>query len=267
MDYPAQYSRSLFLDLTSSLASEGDWCEVADLNIVRLASVSAFSEASKARVGKVSGIIDPVFGMLDGYGAYFQNLYATRNVNIAGTLTAGDENGFSSTFYVGKIHKNVIPDSLSCRFSHSEELDETSPAGLGRCVRIAGDSLLGAQSAAWREAHTGVCYCFSVWIKAEDTAAIRFYQDEHLVGDRTVAAGKGWVRYNVPFLIRGSDSPVMYLGIAASVPLSLSAPQLEAGKNVTPYQATDEALSYTDDYGAWFNKEVSGVPYRIPCCG
>ena len=116
---------------------------VADLNIVRLASVSAFSEASKARVGKVSGIIDPVFGMLDGYGAYFQNLYATRNVNIAGTLTAGDENGFSSTFYVGKIHKNVIPDSLSCRFSHSEELDETSPAGLGRCVRIAGDSLLG----------------------------------------------------------------------------------------------------------------------------
>ncbi|MCS2303781.1 hypothetical protein NXX23_17965 [Bacteroides ovatus] len=125
-------------------------------------------------MGKVSGIIDPVFGMLDGYVIYFQNLYATRNVNIAGTLTAGDENGFSSTFYVGKIHKNVIPDSLSCRFSHSEELDETSPAGLGRCVRIAGDSLLGAQSAAWREAHTGVCYCFSVWIKAEDTAAIRF---------------------------------------------------------------------------------------------
>ena len=73
MDYPAQYSRSLFLDLTSSLASEGDWCEVADLNIVRLASVSAFSEASKARVGKVSGIIDPVFGMLDGYGAYYQH--------------------------------------------------------------------------------------------------------------------------------------------------------------------------------------------------
>lgn len=264
VDYPAQYSRSLFLDLTSSLASEGDWCEVADLNIVRLASVSAFSEASKARVGKVSGIIDPVFGMLDGYGAYFQNLYATRNVNIAGTLTAGDENGFSSTFYVGKIHKNVIPDSLSCRFSHSEELDETSPAGLGRCVRIAGDSLLGAQSAAWREAHTGVCYCFSVWIKAEDTAAIRFYQDEHLVGDRTVAAGKGWVRYNVPFLIRGSDSPVMCLGIAASVPLSLSAPQLEAGRNVTPYQATDEALSYTDDYGAWFNKGGIGGTIQNP---
>ena len=46
---------------------------------------------------------------------------------------------------------------------------------------------------------------------------------------------------------------VMYLSSSiprASVPLSLSAPQLEAGRNVTPYQATDEALSYTDDYGA-----------------
>ena len=235
VDYPAQYSRSLFLDLTSSLTAEGDWCETADLNIVRLASVSAFSEASKARVGKVSGIIDPVFGILDGYGAYFQNLYATRNVNIAGTLTAGDGNGFSSTFYVGKIHKNVIPDSLSCRFSHSEELDETSPAGLGRCIRI-----------------------------TEETATIRFYQDEHLVGERTATAGKGWIRHSIPFPIRKSDSPVMYLGIAASAPLSLSAPQLEAGKNVTPYQATDEALSYTDDYGAWFNKGGIGGTIQNP---
>lgn len=56
----------------------------------------------------------------------------------------------------------------------------------------------------------------------------------------------------------------MYLGIAASAPLSLSAPQLEAGKNVTPYQATDEALSYTDDYGAWFNKGGIGGTIQNP---
>ena len=47
--------------------------------------LDVYKRQSKARVGKVSGIIDPVFGILDGYGAYFQNLYATRNVNIAGT--------------------------------------------------------------------------------------------------------------------------------------------------------------------------------------
>ena len=56
----------------------------------------------------------------------------------------------------------------------------------------------------------------------------------------------------------------MCLGIAASVPLSLSAPQLEAGRNVTPYQATDEALSYTDDYGAWFNKGGIGGTIQNP---
>ena len=214
-------------------------------------------------MGKVSGIIDPVFGMLDGYGAYFQNLYATRNVNIAGTLTAGDENGFSSTFYVGKIHKNVIPDSLSCRFSHSEELDETSPAGLGRCVRIAGDSLLGAQSAAWREAHTGVCYCFSVWIKAEDTAAsgsIRMnilsvigrwlpVKDGSVIMSRSSYAGQippscvSHCRFRPPVVVR---------------------PSIGAGRNVTPYQATDEALSYTDDYGAWFNKGGIGGTIQNP---
>ena len=153
---------------------------------------------------------------------------------------------------------------LSCRFSHSEELDETSPAGLGRCIRITEESLLTMQSAAWREAHAGICYCFSVWIKTEETATIRFYQDEHLVGERTTTAGKGWIRHSIPFPIRKSDSPVMYLGIAASAPLSLSAPQLEAGKNVTPYQATDEALSYTDDYGAWFNKGGIGGTIQNP---
>lgn len=152
MDYPAQYSRSLFLDLTEILTAEGDWCELADLNILRLSSVSAFGDAVKARVGKVCGIIDPVFGILDGYGAYFQNLYATRNVNIAGTLTAGDENGFSSTFYVGKIHKNVIPDSLSCAFSGSMAVGTATPAGIGKSVRVTSDSRLTLQDAGWRKA-------------------------------------------------------------------------------------------------------------------
>ncbi|MCO7113845.1 hypothetical protein NIB75_18865 [Bacteroides uniformis] len=46
--------------------------------------------------------------------------------------------------------------------------------------------------------------------------------------------------------------------------MSLSAPQLEAGRNVTPYRATDEALSYTDDYGAWFNKGGIGGTIQNP---
>ena len=70
--------------------------------------------------------------MLDGYGGYFQNLYATKNVNIAGTLTAGDEKGFASTFYVGKIHKNCLIKSLYGNFQTpvSSAIKEVSPTGL-----------------------------------------------------------------------------------------------------------------------------------------
>lgn len=57
VDYPAQYSRSLFLDLTESLTAEGDWCELADLNILRLSSVSAFGDAAKKPVWERSAAL------------------------------------------------------------------------------------------------------------------------------------------------------------------------------------------------------------------
>ncbi len=191
VEYPKQYSRSLMLDLSSS----GDWCEVADLNIVRLSSVAVFIDATKARVGKVSGVIDPVFGVLEGYGAYFQNLYATRNVNIAGTLTAGDENGFGATFYVGKIHKNVLLDSLSCGFVGANEVTASSPVGIGKCVRLTADSYIHAQSADWRNGRIGSYYCFSVWLYAEEVGTVRFYQDEHLTGDIVIDQAERWLRH------------------------------------------------------------------------
>lgn len=264
VEYPEQYSRSFTADFSRLLTSEGDWCEVADLNIVRLSSVSAYRDATKARVGRVAGIVDPVFGILDGYGAYFQNLYATRNVNIAGTLTAGDENGFSSTFYVGKIHKNVIPDSLSCLFSGSTSVNAVTPTGLGRSVRITTDSLLTVQSAEWREAHTGQHCCFSVWIRADECGTVRFYQDGYLIGEIRVDVVGEWRRYSVAFAVRGSDLPTMTLGLAPATPLLLTAPQLEAGKTATPYQATDGVLSYTEDYGAWFSKGGIGGTIQHP---
>lgn len=263
-EYPKQYVRSFRMDLSGLLTAEGDWCEVADLNIVRLSSLTACAEATKARVGKVSGITDPVFGVLDGYGAYFQNLYATRNVNIAGTLTAGDENGFSSTFYVGRIHKNVIPDSLSCAFSGSVAVEAATPVGIGRCVRIAADSRLAVQRADWREARIGNHYCFSLWIKSEEAGTARLYQDEHLVGEIPVPGSGEWCRHKVAFPVRDSAAPAMTLGIAATMPLLLTAPQLEAGRTATPYQATDEVLSDTEDYGAWFSKGGIGGTIQHP---
>ena len=264
VEYPGQYSRSLMMNLSEQLNEEGDWCEVADLNVVRLSSVVTYTEASKARVGKVSGIVDPVFGVLDGYGAYFQNLYATRNVNIAGTLTAGDEHGFSSTFYVGRIHKNVIPDSLSCAFDGAAVTEASTPVGIGASVLIRKDSRLTVQGSDWRKLHIGSYYCFSLWIKSHEAGTVRLYQDERLIGEVYVSGTGEWRRHKVVFPVRDSSTPTMTLGIANSIPLMLTAPQLEAGRTATPYQATDGVLSYTEDYGAWFSKGGIGGTIQHP---
>lgn len=264
VEYPGRYGRSLRMDLTECLRGEGDRLEIAELNILRLSSLSQLTDATKVRVGKVSGIVDPVFGVLDGYGAYFQNLYAARNVNISGTLTAGDENGFSSTFYVGKIHKNVIPDSLSCAFGGADGMAEDSPAGIGKVVRITADSRLHVQQAVWREERIGRYYCFSVWIRSEAAVSVPVFQDEHPVGKIGVAATGGWVRYKVSFPVRSSNASEMTIGLGTSVPFLLAAPQLEAGMTATPYQATDNVLSYTEDYGAWFSKGGIGGTIQHP---
>ena len=264
VEYPGRYSRSLTIDCRTLLDKAGNWCEVADLNIIRLSSVSVFTGATKGRVGKLSGIVDPVFGLLDGYGAYFQNLYATRNVNIAGTLTAGDERGFSSTCYVGRIHKNVLLDSLSCAFSGSRQVEETSPAGIGRCVLVETDSSLYAQSGEWRSAHLGQPCCFSLWIRSEESGIIRFYQDEHLLVSLEVAPADGWIRHKMSFLLRPSDNPQLSIVLSTSFPVLLSAPQLELGTTSSPYQATDEVLNDTDDYGAWFNRGGIGGTIQHP---
>lgn len=264
VDYPVRYQRSLLFDLTASLTHAGDWCEIADLNIVRQADISTFAGATKARVGKIKGVVDPVFGVLEGYGAYFQNLYATRNVNIAGTLTAGDENGFSSTFYVGKIHKNVILNSIACEFSGSQVVLEPTPAGIGDVRQTSSDTRLKVQSGEWRDSHTDKKYCFSIWIKGT-TGNISVYQDEHFIQDIQVDCENEWKRYQVTFTIKPSlqmDLSVWFKNVPGA--LFVSAPQLEAGAAPSQYQPTDGTLAYTEDYGAWFNKGGIGGTIQNP---
>ncbi|WP_320889038.1 hypothetical protein [Bacteroides sp.] len=264
VDYPVRYQRSLLLDLTALLTSEGDWCEIADLNIIRQSDISTFAGATKARVGKIKGVVDPIFGVLEGYGAYFQNLYATRNVNIAGTLTAGDENGFSSTFYVGKIHKNVILNSIACEFSDSQVVSELTPVGIGDVRQMGSDTRLKVQSNEWRDSHTDKKYCFSIWIKGT-SGNVSVYQDEHFIQDIEVDCENEWKRYRVAFTVKTSLQPelsVWFKNLPGS--LMVSAPQLEAGATPSQYQPTDGTLAYTEDYGAWFNKGGIGGTIQNP---
>lgn len=261
VDYPPQYARRLTI---APVLSDEDWCEMSDLNVVRLSSIATFSDSTKARVGKISGIIDPVFGILNGYGAYFQSLYATRNVNIAGTLTAGDESGFASTFYVGKIHKNVIPDSIGCCFSGGVTVEENSPVGIGRVVQVDRDAVLAVQSVEWRREHTGQQYNFSVWIKS-DAGIFSFYQDEHFIREVETEAAGEWRRYKVVFTIGASERSTFTIGVKSALTgILLTAPQMESGERISQYQPTDDKLSYTEDYGAWFCKGGIGGTIQNP---
>ena len=208
--------------------------------------------------------MDPVFGVLEGYGAYFQNLYATRNVNIAGTLTAGDENGFSSTFYVGKIHKNVILNSIACEFSDSQVVSELTPVGIGDVHQISGNTRLKVQSGEWRNSHTDKKYCFSIWMKGA-SGNVSVYQDEHFIQDIKVDSESEWKRYRVAFTVKSSLQPeltVWFKNLPGN--LMVSAPQLEAGATPSQYQPTDGTLAYTEDYGAWFNKGGIGGTIQNP---
>lgn len=265
VEYPRQYSRSLLFNLTGQLINEGDWCEFSDLNIVRLSSVSTFAGSTKSRVGKVSGIIDPVYGVLEGYGAYFQRLYATKDVNIAGTLTAGDRNGFSSTFYVGKIHKNVLVNSLGCIFNGATVVNEITPVGIGSTVCLSGDSELKIQSSEWRQQHVGQPYCFSAWIKTSQQGHISVYQDEHYLQGIDLKISEEWQRQKVAFFIYPSTAGEMCISFRGDTAgLCITAPQLERGNTPTPYQATDEILSYVEDYGAWFCRGGVGGTIQNP---
>lgn len=188
VDLPVTYEREFLIDLKQAVCRENDWWEIADLNVIELSSLGTFSNATKARVGHITGIADPLFGFLEGYGAYFQRLYATQDVNVAGTLTAGDENGFGSTFYVGRIHKNCLVNSLDPLFRTTAEVSSLPPpTGIGNSYLLPnGTTRLECQSATWAKAHAGEHYCFSFWGQSNDECLVSLRQGNRILGQVTI---------------------------------------------------------------------------------
>lgn len=264
IDYPPTVERVLQIGLAGHLTDQGDTFSIADLNVVALDDLSDYASAAKARVGRITGIADPLFGVLDGYGAYFQNLYATRNVSVAGTLTAGDADGFASTFYVGRIHKNAFRNSLNPKFTTGVE-DGTSlpPAGIGRTFALpAGETIVECQHEQWAQAHEGKRYCFSFWACSELPQTLTVLYGGKAVG--TVEAAAAWQRHSLRLRIVHDAGQPVRLGLSALQPWEFTGPQLEAGDRATLYQPTDDTLDETDGYGAWFNKGGIGGTIQNP---
>lgn len=262
-DYPGTYLRSLEIDLTERLTA-GSWFEIAELNLVRLADIAAFGRATKGRIGKIQGVADSVFGTLDGYGAYFQNLYAAGRVHVAGTLTAADEQGFGSTFYVGRIHKNCVPNSLHPTFFTKYTAVATgAPTGLGGYCRIpSGTALMEVQSEEWAKAHQGERYCFSFWARSDAPHAVTVGHTRQ--PEVVVALTRQWQRFCYPFCVERVPGSRLTIAFTKGQGFDFAAPQLEAGSRPTPYQPTDGVLRETDDYGAWFVRGGIGGTIQNP---
>ena len=162
-----RHLRTFSLDFNDSLC-EGDEIIISDLNIIMLSSLSGFQDASHVRMGKLNGVHDKVFGDIDGYGAYLQKLYASHSVNISGTITAGDENGFSSTFYAGKIHRNAFLNSINIEFKDDTQPNFVvpNPTKMGNVYEIIDSAIFKAQNANWLESNVGKTFCFSFWALA-----------------------------------------------------------------------------------------------------
>lgn len=256
-----------------------DSVEIADFNIILLSSLTNFNDASQIRVGKLSGLVDPVFGQLDSYGGYFQKLFASGSAHVSGTLTAGDENGFAATFYAGKIHRNAFLNSLDVNFTTGIGIEKelAAPCGVGKVYSFSDEVEIQAQEADWLKEHTGKAYCLSFWLYTKKACQISVLQNGHVVGTFRFASSQclAWERKHIAFELYGGadDNTPLLITLAptfegdeegAEEIVYLSAPQLEEGVTVTQYQPTDEIVKFSEDYGAWFSRGGIGGTIQNP---
>lgn len=239
---------------------------VAELNIIKLSDIANFTKANKATIGKIGQIVDPVFGTLKGYGVYSQNLYATQNVGIAGTLTAGDENGFSSTFYAGRIQKNLIRNSLECDFQGTATLltNENLPARIGNAYKFTTVNMhtLVCRETGWASANKDKIVTFSIWIKGTKDLTVKIYQNTNLIDSFEIEAG--WRRYTTTFPVY-STANELTMRFETTEQLIVCSPQLEFGEYATQYQPTDGTLSEdSESYGFWACKGGIGGTIQNP---
>lgn len=284
VENPGRMLRTFGLSFDGFMGS--DEVMIAGLNIIRLSSLSSFSDKSLVRLGRLEGTRDIVFGQSKGYGCHFRRMFATGTSHVSGTLTPGDANGFGSTFYAGRIHRNAFVNSIEPTFvgnvPTSEEVSD--PTGTSLVNKLTGVATMVAQSALWLANRVGLEYSFSFWSYANKACEIAIKQNGTLVG--TVQIGESdmdkWVRVGVTFNLRpasqGGDGLLMKIepsfdqsqqeqqetGDRGVDVLYITAPQLEAGGTVTQYQPTDDTLDYTNEFGAWFNRGGLGGTIQNP---
>lgn len=217
VDWSGRHLRTVKVNLGGMKTDEEVW--ISDFNVILLSSVANFKDASKIRVGRLDGVVDPVFGRLDGYGGYLQKLFASQSAHISGTLTAGDENGFGSSFYAGKIHKNCLINSIGLNtvggviFAGAD--DPKSPTGIGSTIKMSIPTSLVVQTNDWlneleedgRYKHIGRNYTFSFWVYSKKPCVLDILQNGQSVGAAyiNVLQTHTWTRIHKTFELAELD--------------------------------------------------------------
>jgi len=276
--------------LSTGTAGVGSRLSISDFNIIPVDSLINRKSDLKSRIGKLYGVNDNVFGEIQGYGGYFKRLYATQDVNIAGTLTAGDANGFGNTFMAGRIRKNLLANSETVLGAGVRAvgavINTKAPTKLTdnatRYTISTGTS--SPQITTTAEIQAGKTYTFSVWIKPSSSLGVscdRFKVIFHappLKGlyDSNYKISSGdlkfeeWSRISVTGTFSGTGIHPAQCIIdidrlaAENGTIDVWGWQVEEGDLATSYQKTDNVISSSDDYGMWANRGGFGGTMQNP---
>jgi hypothetical protein len=247
------------------------------------AGVNSFTEFQsiskvKSRLGKLTGVVSNTYGQLEDFGLWTNNLYAEGNAQIAGTITAGDANGVGSTFYAGKIRKNILRSSEQIGNSDwyvspnvSVTLNgATSPNGDQKAsiIQFSGDSsefILQSSSAS-----SGDKFIFSVYMKLHSGSFVSpsggfvFASDEEYDVSQDLN-DTVWKRYVVRATASQNGDVVVYMrGSDPNVQIAMWGAQLEQSEYVSAYQPTDSTITGDGQYGMWAIRGGFGGTIQAP---
>lgn len=272
-------SDQTFLGFTALFGdmSVGSTVIISDFSIIPISDLVNWGQSSniKSRHGKLDGVVDEKMGSLKGYGSYLNRLYATGDINVAGTIVAGDRDGSGATFYAGKIAKNVFRNSLSYGGDKVVVVSsQENPVGVGHVWELMdatplNSHIINYNTPEWYHANAvGKKMTFSFWAKSingEKTVQIL----QNSINFDTVDLKTYWQRHTYTFIATDelSDSQC-YVSIfgeeSNSAGIFLCGMQMEFGETASPYQPTDGTLSVSDQYGMWANRGGFGGTIQNP---
>lgn len=251
-------------------------------------------DKTKCRIGRLEGITDPVFGVLQGYGIFTQNAYLT-NANIKGNINAGNK------FFAGNLYRNMFKYSEG-NYNGTEASFALSYYGSGvnngkvsalnpfgsfvwiqtfRGSEASGNNYIILKADSNRVFsslinQSGKTFTVSFWVKATGAGVcgnhtLRVeYPDGTLLSNAVVFnVTTSWKRviftFTLPTGISSDYLKVYFIAINhATDSYYLYGYQLEEGYSVTEYQKTENVNNILD-FGMWCILGGFGGTIQSPC--